>query len=490
MAEPLQTGTTIPADGGRVADPQAPGRARWWIASALIAAPGAGLVGAGVGLGEPLLVVFGVVALAGLALLQPFLDRRLAPTPQRAPGGVPRARKFLAKAVTARHSVDIAADVADQVRDLTGASRTLLAVPRPGARVWIVGPDGDEAPAGVDLAIAFRTLADRGVVVQRADLEGASNNDDEGARALAELLDRVRATAALPLRHRGLLVGALLTSGAGEDSEARRTLITYATLAVVSLSLKDDSREPHADVRALALGAAIDQALLPGKAGLVGGVVLSADRRPVPECGGDFWTCARASEGKVLIVVADPTGHGPGAATLAALVKGYLDATRHLLGAALDPAQLLASAGAAVHAETGGSHSVTALAVLVDETVGEITWASAGQPAPLLVNGGKLESLAAGGIPLGAVATATYQNHTRKLRAGDRLLLYTDGVIDAGAPIAEPYGLRRLRASLLANAAAPLVRLPGLLVRDVDSYLAGRQIADDLTVIAFEVAPP
>jgi serine phosphatase RsbU (regulator of sigma subunit) len=63
-----------------------------------------------------------------------------------------------------------------------------------------------------------------------------------------------------------------------------------------------------------------------------------------------------------------------------------------------------------------------------------VTFAGAGHPSPLLARGGRVEAVGAGGRLLGVVADPVVEDHSIALEPGDAIVLYTDGVTDAGAP--------------------------------------------------------
>jgi sigma-B regulation protein RsbU (phosphoserine phosphatase) len=131
---------------------------------------------------------------------------------------------------------------------------------------------------------------------------------------------------------------------------------------------------------------------------------------------------------------------------------------------------------------------MTAFAAVIDADAGEIRYANAGQNFPYVL-GRKLEALVARGNTLGAAPDARYQTHRRALAAGERLVLYTDGVVDAGSPSSEPFGEKRFRAVLAALGDMAAARLPEAVVAELDAFLGGRPLADDLTLVAAELAP-
>jgi len=84
---------------------------------------------------------------------------------------------------------------------------------------------------------------------------------------------------------------------------------------------------------------------------------------------------------------------------------------------------------------------------------------------PYFINGsgpkkGQVEPLIARGNSLGAASEAKFERHTRPMGNGDKLILFTDGVTDAGTPSIDPWGEKRFRASLTANADKRAIHLP------------------------------
>ena len=89
------------------------------------------------------------------------------------------------------------------------------------------------------------------------------------------------------------------------------------------------------------------------------------------------------------------------------------------------------------------------------------------------------------GNSLGAAAEASYETHERTINPGDRLILYTDGVPDAGSPVMEPWGERRFRAALESMSDQRTARVPELIKAELDRYVGSTELADDVTMLAF-----
>lgn len=209
--------------------------------------------------------------------------------------------------------------------------------------------------------------------------------------------------------------------------------------------------------------------------------------RPMAECGGDLWAWYELSEDRVLLLVADATGHGAAPALLAAVAKGTIDAQWQLWGPDLDPGRLLSALNRAVFHSGRRRYLMTAVAVVIDVTTKRCTFANAGQNFPYLITERGLEQLVARGDQLGVQPEVQYEVHSRNLENGDRLILYTDGFIEAATVNGEPFGEKRFRASLAAQRTQPSVRIPDLLVQRVAEHVEGQSPGDDMTCIAFEL---
>lgn len=90
-------------------------------------------------------------------------------------------------------------------------------------------------------------------------------------------------------------------------------------------------------------------------------------------------------------------------------------------------------------------------------------------------------------IPLAVDLDTLYGQLTVSMIPGDRLLVYTDGIIDAPNPVGESFGLARLKDVLDANAAAPLSDLKSAILKALNQYAQKELTHDDVTLIALEI---
>ncbi|HZD75632.1 MAG TPA: PP2C family protein-serine/threonine phosphatase [Acidobacteriaceae bacterium] len=171
---------------------------------------------------------------------------------------------------------------------------------------------------------------------------------------------------------------------------------------------------------------------------------VAARYAPMRSVAGDFYDFLPTGEREAGLLIADVSGHGVPAALIASMVK--LAAASQRANAA-DPAAFLAGMNSVLCGNTQ-SQFVTAAYVHLNAASAEMRYAAAAHPPMLLLREGQVMEIAENGLMLGAFDTASYAMVVHPLRSGDRLLLYTDGVVEAGNASREEFGQERLCAVL------------------------------------------
>lgn len=161
---------------------------------------------------------------------------------------------------------------------------------------------------------------------------------------------------------------------------------------------------------------------------------------PTGRLGGDFFDVAMLEPGFFNAIVADVAGHGVAAALGTMLVKVvFTDASQR--GECCDG--MLAEMNARLSKLLSDQQYVTAFALSINGAKQQITAAPAGGPHPILFsrNGGRpAEEWALNGLPLGAFDPSVFRHpdiQTRPFRPGERILLYTDGLLDTDVDVGE-----------------------------------------------------
>ncbi|MBZ4016803.1 PP2C family protein-serine/threonine phosphatase [Streptomyces purpurogeneiscleroticus] len=190
----------------------------------------------------------------------------------------------------------------------------------------------------------------------------------------------------------------------------------------------------EAEDQQLRMAEELQLALLPTVHPTLPGLRVAVRYQPAENCarvGGDWFEAAPLPDGRVLIAIGDVSGHGLRAAAQMAQLRNALLGIAHTGADAagiLDCLNLLA-----FH---GHEDSLTATAVVghFDPDGRTLTWARAGHPSPVLVRGSEAAELENGdGTTLGASLDPGYGLTTTVLHTGDRVVLYTDGLVERRA---------------------------------------------------------
>ena len=223
----------------------------------------------------------------------------------------------------------------------------------------------------------------------------------------------------------------------------------------------------------------IQRALLPSRMPALGGFHVETLYRPGHHVGGDLYDVTALDDRHAALLVADACGHGVSAAMLSVLFKRHLRLCDEITGAPLSPARALAEANVALADSAMPGMFVTVAYCLLDMETGEVTVASAGHPPVLWARqNGAVEAIERTGPALGVDRDARYREIRIRLDRGDRLLLFSDGVLGA-----QGAGLERLR-DVVQNA-GNLREVLGALREGAIAGANGEEI-DDATAIALE----
>jgi PAS domain S-box-containing protein len=253
--------------------------------------------------------------------------------------------------------------------------------------------------------------------------------DEKHLQLMREL--RFRSTMIVPLTAHGRVIGTLTfnttTSNrefGPEDLELALEVATRAGSAIANAQLYERERDTAATLQRSLLPPS-----LPSVAGLDLGARFTAGRSGLV-VGGDFYDVFPIGEGRWGFVIGDVCGTGAEAASVAVHV-------RHAVRAAaegLTPSEVLTRVNASLLDDLGDQRFCTAVYGMLERRGADVhvTVASAGHPFPVLIRAdGDLELLACGGTLLGVLDDASFDQDERVLGAGDALVLYTDGVVEA-----------------------------------------------------------
>jgi phosphoserine phosphatase RsbU/P len=180
--------------------------------------------------------------------------------------------------------------------------------------------------------------------------------------------------------------------------------------------------------RELELAREIQRSLLPQQMPRVPGLKVQGTCLPMSAVAGDFYDVTLLPDSRLVVIVADVSGHGVPAALVASMVKVAFAAESQRYDR---PGHILGGINRAL-AGTFDRAYVTACCFVLDRPRQMIAYAAAGHPPALLRRrDGRIERLEEAGIVLMLMPAATYTTADVPFRDGDRLLLFTDGLLEA-----------------------------------------------------------
>jgi len=237
--------------------------------------------------------------------------------------------------------------------------------------------------------------------------------------------------------------------------------------------------------RELETARGIQLSLLPGRIPTPSGLDLAVRYLPAATVAGDIYDFVEIGPACVGILVADVMGHGIPAALVASMAKlaFSLQADR-----ARDPAAVMTSMNQILCGQLEGSY-VTAVYAVVDTDAQRVTLANAGHPPPLVQRRGESGTHVERehGLMLGVLPAAEYANaHVDRFAAGDRLLLYSDGVLEARNRAGEFFDGDRVMRWLSTFEVTTADRFAERALGELTRWRGGSQFEDDVTFVVAE----
>jgi sigma-B regulation protein RsbU (phosphoserine phosphatase) len=228
----------------------------------------------------------------------------------------------------------------------------------------------------------------------------------------------------------------------------------------------------------------IQSSILPGHGPQIDGLTLVAKYSPMASVAGDFYDFMPVDSKGIGILVADVAGHGVPAALVASMVKVAIAAQQQH---ASDPARVISGLNQVFCRQRTGQ-LITAGYLFVDAAQHSAVYAGAGHPPLILLrkSDGKVHRYENNGLLLGVRPNATYTNVPIPISAGDRLLLYTDGLLEAANPAGETFD-SQLDARISTHAVRPAHEFTEALVADLSAWSRPKGQEDDLTLVVIDI---
>jgi phosphoserine phosphatase RsbU/P len=223
----------------------------------------------------------------------------------------------------------------------------------------------------------------------------------------------------------------------------------------------------------------IQRSLLPKQIPQIPGFEVAAAWLPARTVGGDYYDVLRLDGHRLGICIADVVGKGVSAALLMANVQA---AVRAFASNAESPARLCAKVNGLLCENIATGKFVTFLYAVLDGESHTIQYCNAGHLYPILVSSDSVRTLEPGGAVLGVFPDWEYEDLRVELRAGDRLLLFTDGITEASDTNGNEFEEAGIAAFAKANSTRSAHELNNRLLAEVSAFCRD-QFQDDATLL-------
>jgi sigma-B regulation protein RsbU (phosphoserine phosphatase) len=221
----------------------------------------------------------------------------------------------------------------------------------------------------------------------------------------------------------------------------------------------------------------IQLSILPSSFPTSGSFRMAARYLPMTSVAGDFFDFFVPSEHEASLLIADVSGHGVPAALIASMVKLAASTQR---ANADRPAAVLLGMNSILCGNTQGQF-VTAGYVHLNASSWELRYSAAAHPPMLLLRNDEVIEIAENGLMLGAFHFSTYTTLTYPLQPGDRIFLYTDGLLEATNIHQEEFGPSRLQALVRATGNLSGIEAADQVISSILEWSVAQN--DDLTVV-------
>ncbi|HEX8751627.1 MAG TPA: SpoIIE family protein phosphatase, partial [Nitrospira sp.] len=209
---------------------------------------------------------------------------------------------------------------------------------------------------------------------------------------------------------------------------------------------------------------------------------------PALEMGGDFYDFFLIDDNRLGVVIADVSGKGVPAAIFMAVSRSLIKATAL---ASVSPTECLEHVNRLLYPDNDSAMFVTVFYGILHTDTGELEFSNGGHNVPYVIGGDRIVPVGQpDGMALGVLGDARYQTSRMSLKAGETLVLYTDGVTEAMDAQNHFFSTPRFEQTLQRLAGQRPVHLLTKLVEDVQAFSSGALQADDITLLALQYRQP
>ena len=228
----------------------------------------------------------------------------------------------------------------------------------------------------------------------------------------------------------------------------------------------------------------LQMSMLPASCPEVEGYQIAASSTPAREVGGDFFDFFKIGEGKLGLIIGDVTGKSVSGALIMSASRSVF---RMLAEEELSVGETMMRANRRIKKDIKSGMFVALLYAVHDVEDGSVGLCSAGQTQPLLLSAKTAEPTLVETVgdtfPLGILDEANYEETQLQMEPGDKVVYYTDGIVEAMNKHEDMYGFDRLHEVVKSSPAETAEALMNDIIRSVSDFTGAAPQHDDLTII-------
>jgi serine phosphatase RsbU (regulator of sigma subunit) len=340
----------------------------------------------------------------------------------------------------------------------------------------------------------IQKIAEKRKEVTIYDIEEDPFFEDE-KESCKKTFDRMEATLVVPLIYEDRLTG-LMSLGSKksgkfyrrEDINVLNILANQGAVAVENAMMVEDVIEKERMEEELTIARDLQTSMLPATCPQIEGFEIAATSIQAREVGGDFFDFIEMGKRKVGLVIGDVTGKSVSGALVMSASRSVF---RMLSEGELTVDEIMDRANRRTKKDITSGMFVALLYAVLDAEDKTLRLCSAGQTLPIYFSAvtgeARLVTTEGDTFPLGILEDAEYQETRLQLEPGDKVIFYTDGIVEAMNEQEDIFGFERLlevvREAQLMSADSLLKEI----VEQVDAFAIGAEQHDDLTVIVLSV---
>ncbi len=229
----------------------------------------------------------------------------------------------------------------------------------------------------------------------------------------------------------------------------------------------------------------VQNGIIPKNFPQIKGVKISAIYVPMDDIGGDFYDVFNYTD-SFSFIISDVVGHGVPAALITSMVKVLSDSSASRL---ISPKDFMRTLNDELNNLLIPGHFLTMFALYYNYTTKTLRYTSGGHPPQIFcrTRTNEILTLESTGPILGAIPESVYDHYEIKnIEKGDRMIAFTDGVIETKNLEGDLFGLKRLIASIQKNYHKDIEEFKQSILNEIAEFSSGVEVADDVSFVVIE----